>query len=157
VQIAKLLRTHRHLDNTNFRIVKILGEGSSVTLIHTQIFKHLNVKGVRLPLCLRWTNDTTHTVDASEISLLNISNKISKYKLRGVHSVDHNLPMKSLDMPHIAQRTGDSERSFNHFHLRKQLKSSSASKDTQRSTEPTHSIENPTGIDATKPIPRRVA
>jgi len=112
---------HRHADQTNFRIVPIkidyktqqintfayLDEGSSVTLIEETIFQKLGVTGVPHPLCLKWTDNTTHVEETSKTATLRVINTQigAKFKLRDARSVRSlNLPMQSANMKELAMK-----------------------------------------------------
>lgn len=84
-----------------------LDEGSSVTLLKTELARKLNASGTKEPLCMAWTEDTVRNERDSERLTIEISgatNQAKRFKIRDVRTVSKLcLPIPNTN-PHQVQQ-----------------------------------------------------
>ncbi|XP_055584735.1 uncharacterized protein LOC129737599 [Uranotaenia lowii] len=99
---VKLYKEERSIDTYAF-----VDEGSSLTMLDTELATKLGLSGHARPLCLKWTGNFTRTEADSQRVSFEISGKNStkRYPLRNVgtiHALD--LPEQSLPIDMLKQR-----------------------------------------------------
>ncbi|XP_062538743.1 uncharacterized protein LOC134207018 [Armigeres subalbatus] len=120
MQIAEN-HTHRHLaSSTLFRIIPVtvhgskgsidtfafLDEGSDLTLVESDLVTSLGVKGNTLPLCLRWTGNTSRVEKGSQQISIEIAGigQQKRHKLLNARTVNNlGLPAQSFQIEEAAQ------------------------------------------------------
>ncbi|XP_062706457.1 uncharacterized protein LOC134287734 [Aedes albopictus] len=121
VQVAEN-HTHRHLTSgTLFRIIPVtlhgmsksidtfafLDEGSDLTLVENDLVASLGIKGTQLPLCLRWTGNTSRVEKNSQQITIEITGlgQEKRHKLLNARTVTNlGLPGQSFQVDETAQQ-----------------------------------------------------
>lgn len=88
--------------------LKMVNDGSSVTLIEKESCNELGLKGDHSPNCLKWTSNTERFEHNSETLSCKISSVYNNktYILHRIHTVDHlNLPVQTIEMNSIIVMT----------------------------------------------------
>uniref|UniRef100_A0A182PX85 PHD-type domain-containing protein n=1 Tax=Anopheles epiroticus TaxID=199890 RepID=A0A182PX85_9DIPT len=83
-----------------------LDTGSSLTLMEENIAKQLELKGKKVPLSLKWTQEfTTDCHESQQVSLRIRGNSKKYYKLTNVRTVPNlSLPRQVMDYENLAER-----------------------------------------------------
>ncbi|XP_053691604.1 uncharacterized protein LOC128740118 [Sabethes cyaneus] len=103
----RILPVTLHGNGKAIKTYAFLDDGSSATLVESQIANELGIKGDVHPLCLQWTNDIARTEDDSQLVNLEISaaGHLKRHALKMVHTVKNlNLPAQSLDYSLISDQ-----------------------------------------------------
>lgn len=85
-------------NNITVQTYAFLDDGSSVTLMEQSIADQLNLEGIKRPLCLNWTSNTTRREENSCVVQCEISEKNNKsYCLTNIRTVENlDLPNQSI-------------------------------------------------------------
>ncbi|XP_062703570.1 uncharacterized protein LOC134286025 [Aedes albopictus] len=121
MQIAEN-HTHRRLTSSMlFRIIPVtlhgtkgsintfafLDEGSDLTLVESELVSSLGVKGTKLPLCLRWTGNTSREEkDSQQVTIeINGIGQDKRHKLLNVRTVSNlGLPCQSFEVDEAVKK-----------------------------------------------------
>ncbi|XP_075158026.1 uncharacterized protein LOC142231296 [Haematobia irritans] len=105
--LFRIIPVKLHSNGKTLNTFAFLDEGSSVTLMDRYIYDMMDMTGVRDPLCLQWTGNTTRCEQNSMVCSMKISgvhNNVT-YDLSDVHTVDDlELPMQTINFEQLSKK-----------------------------------------------------
>ncbi|XP_062708920.1 uncharacterized protein LOC134288349 [Aedes albopictus] len=105
--LFRIIPVSLHGNGKTIRTYAFLDDGSSKTLVETQVAEKLGVTGAIHPLCLQWTSGVERVEDDSQVIKLQISGATNSTRLdlKEVHTVKSlNLPVQSLDFSQLSEQ-----------------------------------------------------
>lgn len=97
-----------HGNGVSIKTLALIDEGSSLSLIDTQLANQLCLDGPKKDLCMKWTGDITQIEEDSKSVNLSISSQLNNskvYKLFNVRTIGNmDLPEQSLDIAVVQYR-----------------------------------------------------
>ncbi|XP_055587983.1 uncharacterized protein LOC129740353 [Uranotaenia lowii] len=96
-----------HKGKISIHTYAFIDEGSSLTMLETELANKLGLKGSKRPLCLKWTGDVTRTEYDSQRVSFEISERegTKRYVLENVGTVKSlNLPDQTLSINKLKER-----------------------------------------------------
>lgn len=86
----------------------LLDEGSTITLVDSDIAEEILLEGPKAPVCLQWANEISYNENSSMIVNFEISqpnSRTKKYKVKNARTVENlSLPEQHLDVDFIKSR-----------------------------------------------------